>query len=159
MDHTINTFMRKLINLIENEDDFLIEAVAVPETSYGYWISPEGEIIPVPGYSHTTVIKQHTNHQLNSDTGLEKGWLRCILYRKPMSDNFGFAVECRSETLTARSIISLAAIARSQEFSEYEADVWSGHRLLGRTPLNFKVFLEERAFMNYVRRCKNESNE
>lgn len=114
--------MRQYIDIVEQyvaEND-LMEAIVVPETSYGYWIDPEGNILAVPDYSHTSIIMKATDYTLNTERGIRNGWIRCVIQKIPLSDDRVFSIQCSFKRLTARVIASLYAIAASQSFSTYE---------------------------------------
>ena len=56
----------------------------IPETRYGYWITGEGEFIPVATEQHERVIKQHKPPGLGWATltslATQWGWIRVVFY-------------------------------------------------------------------------------
>lgn len=67
--------MRNFLNIVNEQR---LEEAAVPPTDYGYWISPEGEIIPVDYQDHGDKIAELGID--NSIEALSEGWLRIIAY-------------------------------------------------------------------------------
>lgn len=53
--------------------DFLIEA-SLPNTNYGYWIDPFGEVFPVGFQQHQTVLDRYAKMDINF--AIKKGWVK-----------------------------------------------------------------------------------
>lgn len=54
---------------------FLIE-FELPQTEYGYWITGEGEIIPVPMFGHDEKVEEYGFRSM--DEVWQKGWIRVV---------------------------------------------------------------------------------
>jgi len=88
----------------------LIEAIT---PAYGYWVTPDGTIIPVP--------KDHDNtsreHGLSVNEALDAGWVRVVagdVYR-----NGEFAIDYVDGTLTRQSRSGIRRLARDVEPKVY----------------------------------------
>lgn len=111
--------MRHLIDIIENRLQEGIEP-----TEYGYWISPEGEIIPVKNQQHGDVIA--TRGFFSVQSAIMEGWIRVIAYSGWFSAEF----RDRLTLTTARTIKKLAS---AQAYQNYTLDwqYFSGRQKVG----------------------------
>ena len=93
--------------------DFLTES-SIPDSSYGYWISPEGILHPVDHFSHyAEIIRLGIPQTLDAiEVAVTHGWIRVVSQRKYFEAQLG----CRP---TNRARLALLRVAKSRDFDEY----------------------------------------
>lgn len=101
----------------------LDERAQVPATSYGYWIKPDGEALPVESAQHLMVLRKTSS--IHFYTGAyEQGWIRCVLnmvnfHRPEMGKSF--IIQTDTGIISARAMATISTIAR-----EHDTMAWSG---------------------------------
>jgi hypothetical protein len=120
----------------------------IPDSEYGYWISPEGQVIAVDYQRHNKVIDAITNGEYDKYRALKTGWLRIYCPRKLLN------VSLYVESLTPRAISALRQLAFSGRFSEYEAEINGPNN-----KYSFKDFSAPEPFIGAVKLARNEARQ
>ena len=97
----------------------------IPETNYGYWITPKGEVLPVPYESHMAVSHRYfQNHPeleqprpgySSTAFALNQGWIRLIADK-------GFSAQFKGGLVNRRAMQIMIQIAKSEDFGKYYYD-------------------------------------
>lgn len=117
--------MREWIDLIEGltTPSILVEK-AIPTTTYGYWITSDGEIIAVPEYGHDAASKEYG---LNLGRALDQGWIRVVLMRDlsamPTEDFNIITFHIKIGALQDKALRSLMHLLRSANYDHYLLDL------------------------------------
>ncbi len=103
------------ISEIINEEA-LFEA-HIPPTSYGYWLTPEGEFLPVGYQAHTTALRTLIGFGSTMMDAYRLNWVRIGSNVKEAPDIL--FVNFMVGSLTSRSMSAIRQLAASQDFNKY----------------------------------------
>jgi hypothetical protein len=98
--------------------EFLTES-EIPPTIYGYWITDQGQIIPVGSMQHGFVARQH-DFKGGTEDALEHGWIR-IVCRDVIYNRSRFYAEMVNDNSSRRAISSLRRLVTDQPYDSYVA--------------------------------------
>jgi hypothetical protein len=105
----------RAFEIMEQFSTIIVEA-EIPPTSYGYWITADGEIFPVSFWMHDTVAAEHG---FNSGfAAMGAGWIRVVCNPR----EFTFNVEIEPFRPTSRALATLRRAATSS-YDEFVLDV------------------------------------
>lgn len=125
----------------------LTEAEDIPDTEYGYWITPDGEFISVPYQSHGDVIRSHTKLAIASKwDALEQGWIRII-------SAVSLSVEMAIGKPSIRAVTALRRLINSKHYTEFSIEAEDNDG--GAT---YKSFTTPVPFYNYAMMLRRASS-
>ena len=146
----------RLLDLFEatrlNEDE-------LPTTHYGYWVGPNGEVIPVSHQAHEETIYDYALE--NPDSGLDpkrlinsyysafaKGWIR-VVYGTSNESRVGSALEMAFPVNHLRRIAAqrLIQMIKSYDFNQFRFDVWENNS----DRLQFQTFPTQAEAIQFIR--------
>lgn len=99
-----------------------VAEAAIPSADYGYWIKPDGEILPVSFEDHVIVLKMESGLHRYSDA-YRAGWIRIVT-----DADFSFNFE--EGKPTRRAISSLRRLAKLKDFRRYYVDISSDDKII-----------------------------
>jgi hypothetical protein len=106
--------MRSWIKLFED---------AIPATEYGYWITDQGEIIPVDYLDHWRVCRELGISYSNASNN---GWIRLV--RTIANGVTELCIDYSAYALTNRALSSLRRIIRSGEYTQFVLEIHTNNR-------------------------------
>jgi hypothetical protein len=134
------------VEAIRNMNIFEAE---VPLTSYGYWITPDGTIEPVPNMSHLPWLQNNTRFNTYMEA-FNAGWIRVV--SKGMDDVPTISVNLLAQSVPARAFNSLARVTNSDEFHNFRLDTLKKEYGRGLdAPTETKCFNSAGSFMAAAR--------
>jgi hypothetical protein len=105
--------MRRYIDLItrliESLGEDLFEA-EIPQTEYGYWISPDGTMLAVPHERHEDVIRSVTKGEFDTYRAIKSGWVRVYCPKQILE------VQLNPVLLSVKAFIALRQLVTTREF-------------------------------------------
>lgn len=102
---------------------FLLLESSIPDTRYGFWVKPDGEVLPVLHYEHESVAFRQGFDEKGpgwsaKDNAMLKGWLHLVA-DNPANPGSGTGGDIHSKKLTLRSWLALKEIIRSYPADSY----------------------------------------
>lgn len=93
----------------------------IPSSTYGYWVSPEGAIIPV-GYSqiHKEVLTDLED--LSMDAAIKMGWVRIISNNRDGTSRKRLEICAFFNAVTEKALREIREIAVNGGFHDFLAD-------------------------------------
>lgn len=95
---------------------------SIPPTDWGYWITDQGEYLPVKSHRHADTVRSYfvsrnldlRNSGIESESAIKQGWI----WVKATPGNF-FIVLMKRGAPSRRAISALSRLARSADYFEY----------------------------------------
>jgi hypothetical protein len=129
-------------NFIDIAAEFaLCEAVEIPDTDYGYWIKPDGEIVVVPySSSHESTLRRASGGEMwTYGKAFRFGWVRVVLQN--IRGGKELIVNTNTAYMSTKALFAVMALARLPGVVKFQADVGE----------EYKEFTEDKAFVAFVR--------
>jgi hypothetical protein len=138
-----------------------LQEAQVHPTEYGYWITPEGETIPVPYQQHNEVAGMLLGCSMPKMVALTKGWIRVTCPPKTaLGNGIGgrrFYVEIDKGKPSIRAVATLQRLALSEDWTTYRLDVNDEQGLLDLAHTNsFQMVSEFMAAIRNARKPKED---
>ncbi len=108
-------------DLVDAEQDEELTEAAIPQTDYGYWITDEGNIIPVGHEQHDKVSRENGGGPLGY--AIDKGWIRIVVEPARQYVPLSVSIYFWCYRLNNRSFSALSRLCRSYAFERYVIEI------------------------------------